>query len=306
RIIAVKNVPINYCVKCSENFYADDMVKIVKYAIKNMSEKRQIILYEDALFEYRKNIKPDSILPDLLKIQKEADPEKAKEQKKENEEKQNYIFDVLFYGKYYHDCIKTLDEKMSHENLQINSVILIYHYVSTKPLKCIIKDKKDNCIISKFLNEMSILNFAESDPIVARFSVNQIGYNIGATVNKVDKKNNKIEFSINRVDYFRERRKSDRFPVSIYADMCKLYSSKKHSGIVKDLSRQGLFICIKDEFAIGSGVEIYLQTKHKIIAIIGSIVRKQDDGTSISGYGVEIVKISNTDLEYLKQYIINL
>ena len=43
RIIAVKNVPVHYCAKCSENFYCNDMLKIVRYAITNMSSKRQII-----------------------------------------------------------------------------------------------------------------------------------------------------------------------------------------------------------------------------------------------------------------------
>lgn len=295
RIIAIKDVPAYECRVCNEIFYPAEIAVVIKYAIENLSHK-QIILYEDALYEYQKNTKRSITKSEIRSLG-------IKEIKNLREEQ--FIFQDVFYGGYYQDCIRCQEEKLTQKEIEENTIVLVYHHSKLKPLKgTILLNKTQNCLLA-LSKDFAILNFLEGDPIVIRFSYNHIGYNIGAEVQIIDKENQTLVISINDLHLYREKRSSDRIPVSIFAEITRLNSVDKQEGIIKDISQHGLLICTNTKFLEGCPVEVYIHTTLKIITVAGTIVREHIC-TNNNEYGIEIVKISKDDLECLKQFIMRL
>jgi YgiT-type zinc finger domain-containing protein len=294
RIVAIKNAVINYCTKCNEKFYSNELTDVIKFALENMAE-RPIILYEDALYEYYKISSKGDIVDQFKSI-----TQKNEENKEDKEE--SFILDDVFDGAYYKTCVRTIEERISSKDVKEDLVVMIYHHLNTKTLKAVV-GKNDGDIHSlRLSNNTALMGFSDGDPFVLRFSRNGTGYNIGCSVDKVDKHNETIYFTVEDLYSYKEKRRSDRIPVSIYAEICKLGEKVQFDGIVRDLSKHGLLICVKEVFEKGTVVEIHLHTSFKIISLIGAVVR-EEVGKHNNKYGIEIVKVEKDDMFFLKKHI---
>lgn len=296
RIIAIKNALANYCPVCDETFYSNELTSVVKYVIENMSKTRPITLYEDALYEYKKNVEGiEDISTQFRKIAKQdAEPKN-----------EVFILEDVFRGIYYENCMKAIVEEISYEVIKKDLIVFIYHYSCVKILKAIIdKSFGQDCSL-KVLKEFAILSFNTNEPFVLKLSQDGITYNLGCIVKKVNKQKSILNFELVNLYEHREKRRSDRIPVSIYSEITILGEQNKYKSIIKDLSKHGLSIYSKGLFEKGSAIEIYLHTSFKVICLIGAIVR-ESYGKDSNEYGIEIVKINKEDMFFLKKHIMNL
>jgi YgiT-type zinc finger domain-containing protein len=291
RIIAVKNIPASECKFCNEVFYSEEILCVVRYAIEHLSHKKQIIMYEDALYEYQKSEFKTNVVVGKI-------PNKAQQ------EEDYSILKDIFSGEYYKDCIRSQEDKLTYEEISEESFILLYHHSMLKPLKGKLMEKQDGTCSLAILNDLSILSFLRGDPIVVRFSRNHVGYNIGGEIKDIVKKKI-LYFSINELHYYREQRRSDRIPVSISAEVYLLSSNDRKEAIIKDISHHGLLICTKAIFTVGSPVNIDIYTSRKIVTFTGAIVREVSCIYN-NEYGIEIIKVNKDDLFYLKKHLMYL
>jgi YgiT-type zinc finger domain-containing protein len=296
RVIAIKGVPAHECKLCNEIFLPKILTSVIRYAVEHSTRTKPIVLYEEALYEYQKSAGKIDAIDEIKSLS-------TKELRVPKEE--YFILQDIFYGGYYKDCIKCQEEGLTHEEIEEDTIVLVYHHSSSKPLKGTILKKQDKTCSLVLSKDFAILNFSEGDPIVIRFSYNHMGYNIGGEVQHIDKNAHCIDFSVNEICYFREKRRSNRIPVSIFSEFSELNSDKKYEGIIKDISQHDLLICTKNKFGQGCPVEIYIHTSLKIITLIGAIVQ-ENISTYNNEYGVEIVKIHEEDLYCLRKHLANL
>jgi YgiT-type zinc finger domain-containing protein len=293
KIIGVKAVPVHACKFCNEIFYTDELKSIIQYALDNLSDKKQIILFEDAQYEYQKNRGKIEAIKELRSMHEDKPKREG-----------FFILQDIFDGGYYKNCIRCQEEKLTYEQIEEDSSVLVYHHSNLKPLKGTIIKKQNQVCSLRLPKTFIMLNFLVGDPIVIKFTHNDLGYNIGGEIKNINKRDNTFDFFSNILYIYKDQR-DNGIPVSIFSEISDLRYNDRHEGIIKDLSKQGLLLCTKDKFVEGFRVELCIHTSLKLITLTGTIMTEYIEAYN-NKYGIEIVKISKEDLYYFKKYIMDL
>lgn len=333
RMVAIKNIPGHHCLKCKKTFYTHETVNVLKFVTsKYFTDKRILLLYDTVLQQYQDNLKllgyevdeekekelskvdifkekndeekkSDRLnnlsnlleLGNLLEIEKNKNSNKISVEAEEQEDAK-----LTYSGPYYRGC-KAAENLMSLK-IERNQVVMVYHHSGIKPFRSVVLDSNGNICLVKIAKDFALMNFLEGDPTVLKFSQDEIVYVIGCTVTNINIRDMTAVLNIDKIRVCENQRRSERIPVSLYAEIRKPWNSERYIGVVKNLSLHGVLIRTKHDIGEGSGYEIDLHTSERIIYVRATIVRTQQV-ENYNEYGVEFSGADEDTREILKRFI---
>lgn len=179
-----------------------------------------------------------------------------------------------------------------------NTRIYILHYAFKKPIAALLRKDFNGSLHVEFDERSILLKFKLGDPVVVYIPADNT-YSI---------KSGDIDYIINEEEIvsikldetgnmqMQSRRKFKRYPASQFCDAKEIYTKKKGTAILKNISNNGLFLVSKNDFKVNDVIEASVYFGTTIYFIEGKIVR-EIEGKEYRGYGI---LVKNTDLFSLK------
>lgn len=182
-------------------------------------------------------------------------------------------------------------------------IISVRHYSGLSPFKSIVMSISEDVVTVKLTKDFAVMNFLEGDPVVLCYEINDEVNVYGCNIEKIHIREDIVELSIDKVDLNAvNQRYHERFPVSLYADICAKDSRKKQLATIKDLSYYGMLIYSKADVQLNEQLEVDIYMEKTIIFLKGNVVRKVQKENFIE-YGLGIVYEDGHSLNFMKDYI---
>ncbi len=180
--------------------------------------------------------------------------------------------------------------------------ILVRHYSGLKPIKSVVLDVGIENMSIKLTKEFEISNFLEGDPVVFGYQADEEVYILGSDILNVNAKTGQMLVKVDTVDPEAERREFERFPVSLYADIRKKKSDKKHLATIKDISYYGMMMYSKLNLEVNQRLDIDIYMDKTMLFLMGDVVRKVETSHHFQ-YGLKLVYPDLRTMNYMKDYI---
>ncbi|QNU67832.1 PilZ domain-containing protein [Ruminiclostridium herbifermentans] len=173
-----------------------------------------------------------------------------------------------------------------------NLNLVLKHYSKLKPIKCTVLsgDIKKLFTVKLCENESNEADFLKGDPVLIGLLSHQenIEINGGSVVASMPRENCYIICSNEVEPIIEERRKFNRFPTSLLADIKQVGSSKREAACIKDISYSGMCIYSPGDFEIDSVIDINLYFSTNVMTFEAGILRKSKY-FGRNEYGLQII-----------------
>ena len=186
--------------------------------------------------------------------------------------------------------------------ISVGDVVSVRHYSGARLYKSVVTDKHDDVVTIRLSDDVSSLNFSESDPIVIGYESEKEVHIASCSLFKVDADINCITLRIDNSEVLANKRLSERFPVSFLANMHIGQSNTTHEGFVRNISFSGMLISSKADFPIYQKLKITVHVGKKL-DLQAIVVRKAKDLSNYQ-YGLKIVYTDINTPNLLKKYLI--
>mgnify|MGYP001484220800 FL=1 len=125
-------------------------------------------------------------------------------------------------------------------------IVTLKHYSVDNNNRGIISEAFNDGVVIKPEKDFLIYSFFDSDPVVIGYESENIINLCESTVSFIDYKDNSFTLTINNVQSIKNKRITQRFPVSLCAyiinDNAQIFS------YIRNISLDGLSLCSKQEF----------------------------------------------------------
>ncbi len=180
-----------------------------------------------------------------------------------------------------------------------NKRIYILHYALEKPTAALLRKDLNGSLYVEFDDRVILLKLKPGDPVVVYIPSDDNTYSIKSgdidyIINGEEIVSIKLDEPVNM--QILSRRKFKRYPTSQFCDVKEIYTKKKGTAILKNISSHGLFLVTKNYFKVNDVIEASVYFDTTIYFIEGMIVR-EIEGKEYRGYGI---LVKNTDLFSLK------
>ena len=179
-----------------------------------------------------------------------------------------------------------------------NTRIFILHYAFEKPIAASLRKDLNGSLHVEFDEGAILLKFELGDPVVVYFPANNTYSIKSGEIDCIMKEDEivsiKFDEAINMQMY--SRRKFKRYPASQFCGVKEVYTKKKGTAILKNISSHGMLLLSKDDFKVNDVIEVSIYFGTTIYFIEGKIVR-EIEGEIYRGYGI---LVRNTDYFSLK------
>ena len=179
-----------------------------------------------------------------------------------------------------------------------NNRIFILHYAFEKPIAALLRKDLNGSLHVEF-GESSILSkFKLGDPVVVYFPANNTYSIKSGDINYIMNEEETVSIKLDEAGnmQMQSRRKFKRYPASQFCGLKEVYTKKKGTAILKNISSHGLLLLSKDDYKVNDVIEISIYFGTTIYFIEGKIVRVIE-GEVYRGYGI---LVKNTDFFSLK------
>ncbi|MCX8131068.1 MAG: PilZ domain-containing protein [Clostridia bacterium] len=189
--------------------------------------------------------------------------------------------------------------------IKAGEIVSIRHYSGSSPFKSVVFEAEENIITIKLTKEFVIFNLFEGDPIVLTFETGGEVYNISCTLHEVNTKQAAIKLKVDNIEQMAEKRKSERYPVSLYADVRLKGYSKKETATIRNMSSDGMMICTKAKFELENELELDLYIDNSLIFLIAQVIWKINGKHNIE-YGLRSLYPNLNAKNVVKRHLQNL
>lgn len=172
-------------------------------------------------------------------------------------------------------------------DLNIGDVVSIRHYSGSNLLKTLITATSVDSVSIKITREFSTLNFFEGDPVVLLYEVDSNIYTASCNISHISLKQNTLQLKFSYIELLTDKRRGERFSVSLYCDIRIKGSSKKEIASVKNMSSDGIMVCTKAGFELGQDLEIDLYIDKTLVFVKADVIWKLNNPTHIE-YGLTV------------------
>jgi len=187
--------------------------------------------------------------------------------------------------------------------IKAGDIVSVRHFSGTKLFKSLVLESQNDVVQVKLLEDITLLNCSQGDPLVlGSESENEI-YVSSCTVLNIDKAQNTIEMKIDSYETTTNKRLFVRFPVSLYAEARIGESQKKHLAIVKNISYSGMMIFSKADFPLYQELKFEIRADSGIIIKLKATVIRKVKDTYNYEYGLKIVYTDVHTPNLLKKYL---
>jgi hypothetical protein len=187
--------------------------------------------------------------------------------------------------------------------LKGGDIVAIRHYSVINPCTSYIIDFKDKFITVKLTRDFPKNSLFENDPIVLGYELNSTVYLLGCDIKSIDIEAGTVSLKIDlMIDIDPNKRRHERYPISLYADLITLDIRKKYTAIIKNLSQYGMLIYSKADLLLNQPIEVNIYTEKDVVFIKGTINRKTVESNYIK-YGFEIKYENVKSINLIEGYI---
>lgn len=187
-------------------------------------------------------------------------------------------------------------------NRKESDILALRHYSRLKPINCNIVSGNIDSFFTLKINDPIDVDIRKGDPVTFGVLENSSnakitgGYIISASGNNVVISSDSNKFEI-------ERRKNERYPVSIYGNI-KFGPKKQNTNTIwlKDISCDGLRILTDASLGINEGIEIDLFYLNNLLNLECKVVRTASPYDR-NEYGLKILFRDQNAIYSLKEYL---
>jgi len=194
--------------------------------------------------------------------------------------------------------------ELHHRNTSSTQFAVIQHCYCSKPVKCeILSGSTDNFFTIKPLRSLP-QNLTKGDPVVlGRLQNNAISSVIGGNIAGFCDDPSKIIILTDTVcEVAINKRKFDRFPVSLYGTLKCRDNGVRAEFQVKDISCSGLKIYACEELEVGHILDMDLYANSNNRFVCSYVVRKASRYGKFE-YGLNIIHDNKNCIEAMNNYI---
>ena len=101
----------------------------------------------------------------------------------------------------------------------------------------------------------------------------------------------------------RFKRKNQRIDIKLSSSIREVNAAKRSFCIVRNVSRNGIFLTSKENLSVGMSVECIISFNNQSIMFTGKVRRVLEEQPDIRGYGIEIIEISKEKAIILEEFI---
>ena len=168
-------------------------------------------------------------------------------------------------------------------------IVTLKHYSVDNNNRGIISEAFNDGVVIKPEKDFLIYSFFDSDPVVIGYESENIINLCESTVSFIDYKDNSFTLTINNVQSIKNKRITQRFPVSLCAyiinDNAQIFS------YIRNISLDGLSLCSKQEFKKGEVFSIKTKIATIELNFKARIVWKNVSKVGFE-YGLEFYAVS--------------
>ncbi len=186
--------------------------------------------------------------------------------------------------------------------LQKDDIIAVRHYSGLSPFKSIVLKVDENAVTVSLTKEFALMNFLIGDPVVFGYESGEDIYIYGSIIDDIDISGNTVRLKIDRVDVGANRRREERYPVSLYADIKLRENGKKYLATIKDISFYGMLVYTKADLEAGELIDIAIYMDKSMVFFNTNIIRKIA-GPNFYEYGLGIIYTDSNSMNFMKEYL---
>jgi len=176
--------------------------------------------------------------------------------------------------------------------------IFLLHYAFEKPVAGLSEKNFYENLKVKFGDRADFSKFKAEDPVVVYISEDKTCPIKSGDIEYIIDKEETVSIKLDEAPdiQMQSRRKYKRYPASQLCYIKEVYSKKKGTAVIKNISSHGLLLLTKDDFNIDDVIEISIYFGNSIYFIEGKIVREYKE-KEYWEYGIFV---NNADLYSLK------
>lgn len=189
--------------------------------------------------------------------------------------------------------------------VNVNTFATLQHYSHQVSLKGRIIAFKTNIVKVKLVDCSDTDNFFKNDPVVLYFSSEGNVCVGNCEIAEFDKEEQVMTLNVEKYDYLKEKRISERFPLSKVCNIQIGQSLTRHPAIIKNISFNGIMFICESDFPIYQKLKIIFDigTPIELSAIV---IRKRKLSSDKLEYGLKIVYIDENTPKLIRSYLIKL
>ncbi len=174
------------------------------------------------------------------------------------------------------------------------NVILVKPLVEGNSFKSVVIDVREKVLVIKIPKNVNGNSFFEDDQIIIGCTEGEMINIFECSIMNINPYKMLLELKINKLRQSEEKRATERFIVSLYADV--KIKDKVTLGIVKDISLEGLYFDTKADLKLKQIAEIKIYLEDEPIYMNIQVIRKIES-SDLFEYGAIIVFENNILLE---------
>ena len=152
--------------------------------------------------------------------------------------------------------------------------VFVFHHAFEKPISAILRKKTNESLYVEFGEKFILSKFKLEDPVVVFITLDYIYCIKSGDIEYIIYEEEIAAIRLDAKVNIQNRSIYKRFPVSQFCDVREIYTNKKGTGILKNLSSNGMLLVSKKDFQLGDIIEISIYFGATVYFIEGKIVRK--------------------------------
>lgn len=189
--------------------------------------------------------------------------------------------------------------------------IVLRHYNKLKPINCTVISGDVNKIFTVQADEgdKAGAEIYKGDPVLIGILKNDesVQINGGIVIGATPEEDKYIICSNENINIAKEleKRKYDRYPVSLFGDVKAMATNRREDACIKDISYSGMCIYSTGDFEVNDIVEINLYLSNSVTRFDGTVIRKALN-FGRNEYGIQIVHRDKVAMDAAMSVIFNL
>jgi len=186
-------------------------------------------------------------------------------------------------------------------DIRVGDTVSVRHYSGDKLLRGLVVGENLDALSIKLTNAGDSANCSKGEPVVLGFESESIVYIASCDIIDIDRGQDILILEIASIETLLNKRASERFPVSLQAEIKIGESSIIHSAIIKNISFTGMLMSTQSDFALYQKLKIsmYIGSQASLQAVV---VRKVKEGDRFD-YGLKIVFTDTSTPAILRRYL---
>jgi|GEM_PF-1402012 len=179
------------------------------------------------------------------------------------------------------------------------------HYAFEKSIAALLGKKSDESLQVIFNEGSALLKFKPEDPVVVCIPADNTCSIKSGDINRIiDEEKTvliKLDETVNA--QMQSGRKFKRYPASQFCYVKDVYTKKRGTGVIKNISSHGLLLLSKTDFNVDDVIETSFYFGTTMYFIEGRIVRKAE-GKEYRGYGISVKYTDFPSLKNIREFMI--